>query len=193
MGVGKLNIWVSDVADPCGTWNSRDEKTRVTVFDCKGILEWQCGRYWIDEGWKPISNGVYKNLPLICGHLQVEVPPGCYWVIAAGSVSDPKGKPIHLNYTTHVGIVQVGCDETACVKLYNPTLRLCWNWFRVGLQISAQKGQIDLEGLKQVETLVEETLLRNVPRQPVERMIERIFDDLVDDAKHLEIEKGQKC
>lgn len=27
MGVGKLNIWVSDVADPCGTWNSRDEKT----------------------------------------------------------------------------------------------------------------------------------------------------------------------
>ena len=63
----------------------------------------------------------------------------------------------------------------------------------MGLQISAQKGQIDIDGLKQVETLVEETLLRNVPRQPVERMIERIFDDLIDEAKHLEIDKGQKC
>ncbi len=37
MGVGRLNVWVSDVADACGTWSGAG---RMTIFDCDGILRW---------------------------------------------------------------------------------------------------------------------------------------------------------
>jgi len=177
MGVGKLNIWISDVADPCGTW---DGGGQVTVFDCKGILQWPCGRFLAPDGrWQPVPNGRYQDLPFRCGHLEVEVPPGCYWVIA-GYVSSP-GTYIHLNYTTHVGIVQVNCDETACVKVYNPTTRLCWDWFRVGLRMLTVKRSpavLDPKKVAQVEELVEE-LLRDFPRVPIEETIEKMFAELI--------------
>src|SRR4030066_2032834 len=110
MGIAKINIWLSGVADPCGTLKG-DEK--VTVFDCKGILEWSCGRYMLGGRWVPVPGGKYFNLPAKCGHLEVEVPPGCYWITAGGVYPSPG--LLHFNYATHVGIVQVGCDETACV------------------------------------------------------------------------------
>ena len=179
MGIARLNVWVSDVADPCGTWNGQGS---MTIFDCKGILEWPCGRYIdIHDTWQPVPNGIYKDLLFKCGHLEVEVPPGCYWVLA-GYVSP--GPFIHLNYTTHVGIAQVGCDETACVKIYNPTLRLCWDWFWVGLRVLAARGQgrIDPGRIQELENTVEE-LLRDAPRLPIERVIERGFEDLVEAAK----------
>ena len=179
MAMAKLNIWVSDVGDPCGTW---DGGGTMTIFDCKGILEWPCGRYLNPDGkWAPVPGGFYKDLPFRCGHLEVEVPPGCYWVIA-GYVSP--GHFIHLNYTTHVGIVQVGCDETACVKIYNPTIRLCWDWFRVGLRVLAESGQARIapERVNELEKNVEE-MLRDAPHLPIEATIEGVFADLVDAAK----------
>jgi hypothetical protein len=178
MGVGRLNIWVSDVADPCGTWSGEGT---VTILDCDGVLRWPCGRFQTRDGqWQRIDT--YANLPFSCGHLEVEVPPGCYWVIA-GYVS-PTGNFIHLNYTTHAGIVQVGCDETACVKVYNPTLRLCWDWFRTGLRMLAierSPAPIQPDRVKEIERLVEE-VMRDVPRQPIEETVEGIFDELVKSA-----------
>lgn len=180
MGMAKLNIWVSDVADACGIWPGAG---RVTIFDCKGILEWPCGRFLATDGsWQPVPGGRYANLPFKCGHLQVEVPPGCYWVVA-GYVSP--GRFIHLNYTTHVGITDAGCDETACVKLYNPTLRLCWNWFRIGLRMNAIRrspAAVDPEKVGKVEKLVEE-LLKDIPRSPIEETIEKNFSQLVESAE----------
>lgn len=101
------------------------------------------------------------------------------------------GPFIHLNYTTHVGIVQVGCDETACVKIYNPTIRLCWNWFLVGLRVLAARGQarLDPKRVDELEKSVEE-LLRDAPRLPIERAIERIFEDLAESAKKQHKEKS---
>lgn len=186
MGLGKLNVWVSDVADPCGTWEGGGT---MTIFDCKGILEWPCGRYLAPDGnWHPVPGGIYKDLPFKCGHLEAEVPPGCYWVLA-GYVS--RGPHIHLNYTTHVGIAQVGCDQTACIKVYNPTIRLCWDWFLVGLRVLAATGQarIDPKRVGELEKNVEE-LLRDAPRLPIERVIERTFEDLAESAKKQQKEKS---
>jgi hypothetical protein len=180
MGLAKLNIWVSDVADPCGTWSGGGT---MTILDCDGILEWPCGQYLTPDGkWQIVPNGKYKDIPFRCGHLEVEVPPGCYWVVA-GYVSPNRGY-IHLNYTTHAGIVQVGCDETACVKIYNPTLRLCWDWFWVGLRVLAATGQarIDPARVEELGNFVEE-FLRDAPHLPIERVLERVFDDLVESAK----------
>jgi len=179
MGKAKINIWVSGEADACGVWAGEGE---ITVFDCKGVLEWPCGRFLSPEGeWRPVPHGLYKDLPFKCGHLEVEVPPGCYWVIA-GYVSQPR-PPIHLNYTTHVGIVQACCDETACVKLYNPTIRLCWDWFWAGLRVLNAVGErkIDREKLAQLESIAKE-LFEGVPQLPIEAAIESIFEDLVKTA-----------
>ncbi len=179
MGTGRLNVWVSDVADPCGTFNGSG---RMTIFDCEGILQWPCGRFLAPNGqWQPVPNGIYRNLPFRCGHLEVELPPSCYWVIA-GSVSPAPGF-IHLNYTTHVGIVQVGCNETACVKLYNPTLRLCWNWFLAGLRILSTahpQAGIDPEEVEKLQNIVEEKFLQGVRTFPIERVIARGFEDLAE-------------
>lgn len=176
MGIGNINIWVSDIANACGTWRGDGF---ITVFDCKGILKWQCGRFLSPDGkWVNVPNGEYKNLPFRCGHLQVEVPPGCYWVIA-GNVSEVGH--IHLNYTTHVGIVQVGCDQTACVKLYNPTLRLCWDWLWIGLTAQAKLLKLDQAKLDKAEVLmrelIPESLGKGRERLPIEGAIEELFEE----------------
>ena len=184
MGVGRLNIWVSDIADPCGTWHGTGPGALMTILDCKGILEWPCGRYLAPDGqWQLVPNGTYANLPFNCGHLEVELPPGCYWAIA-GYVSPNPGF-IHLNYTTHVGIAEVGCDQTACVKLYNPTIRLCWDWFFVGLRmltIGRSQPPFDPKKVAEIEKLVD-NLMTSVPRLPVENVIEKHFDALIESAK----------
>lgn len=181
MGVGRLNIWVSDVADPCGIWSGGG---KMTIFDCKEVFHWPCGRYMDPKGnWEPVPNGVYKNIPFICGHLQVELPPGCYWVIAAQSVTPGHGY-IHLNYTTHVGIAQVRCDETTCVKIYNPSIKLCWNWFWVGAKILAAEGKLDAKVVGQIEEIVENRLLKEIPALPAEEMIRREFEELIRTYPH---------
>lgn len=178
MGVGRLNIWISDVADACGTWPGSG---RATVFDCDGILTWPCGRFRTGGGdWQPVPRGGYRNLPYRCGHLEVEVPPGCYWVVA-GSVNPGSGY-IHLNYTTHVGIVQVGCDEVGCVKLYNPSIRLCWNWFLVGAKVLAAQGQFDRQVVDQIEKIVEQKLLRDVPPAPGDEILAEVYADFIETA-----------
>jgi hypothetical protein len=74
-GVGKLNIWVSDVANACGTWQGQGRMLRITILDCNGVLKWNCGRYLAPNGtWQPVPNGRYLNLPFNCGHMEVEVP-----------------------------------------------------------------------------------------------------------------------
>jgi len=180
MGLAKLNIWVSDAGDPCGTWKGPGN---MTVLDCQGVLEWPCGRYLNPDGkWQAVPGGKYQNLPFKCGHLEVELPPGCYWVIA-GYVSPGSGF-IHLNYTTHAGIVEVGCDQDACVKIFNPTLRLCWNWFNAGLRVLAANKQagIDPKRVDQIQREVE-ALLKETPRLPIEQVIDDEFKVLTQVAK----------
>lgn len=176
MGVGRLNVWVSDVADPCGTW---PEGGAMTILDCKGILVWPCGRFRTEgTDWKKVPNGRYHNLPFRCGHLEAELPPGCYWVVV-GAVYPKKGY-IHFNKTTHVGIAQVGCDQSACVKLYNPSLWLCWKWFRTGLHALAEAGDdlVDPEEIRRLENRVERRILRKIPPDPKDEIFEEILADL---------------
>lgn len=182
MGVGRINIWISDVADACGTWAGSG---RATVFDCDGIVEWPCGRYRTEgTDWQRVPRGGFRNLPFRCGHLEVELPPGCYWVVA-GSVTPTHGY-IHLNYTTHVGIVQVGCDETACVKLYNPSIRLCWNWFLVGAKALAAQGLFDRGVVAEIEKTVEGRLLADVPAAPADGILAEVYGDFLETAARKE-------
>lgn len=188
MGVGRINIWVSGVADACSTWNGSG---RATIFDCNGVLQWRCGRFRTEgTQWKQVPDGQFRNLPFRCGHLEVELPPGCYWIVA-GNVSPGSGY-IHLNYTTHVGIVQVSCDETACVKLYNPSVRLCWNWFFTGLKALAAQDNtgVDEGAVRELQDQAER-LIADAPGLPVEKVLYEVTDELAKLAtKDVERELG---
>lgn len=109
MGMTKMNIWVSAMDNPCGI---DDKRTwYVTIYDCDGnVLEW-CGKK-------------YVVLPAKCGHLEVEVPPGCYYIKAVWSYSIAGGI-FYVNHFTDAAIVQACCDQTVCVKLFNPSLHRC--------------------------------------------------------------------
>jgi hypothetical protein len=193
MGIAKINIWVSDVGDPCGTFKGGSECGGMHIFDCKGILEWPCGRYLAPDGtWQPVPGGKYESLPFQCGHLEVEVPPGCYWILAG---YETKASYIyHLNYTTHVGIVQVGCNETACVKLFNPSIRLCWNWAWFGFRmLSLPRSQpvLRYDKVEQLGRLAKE-LLQPLSVSPIDEAVEKTLENIFEAAQRGNEEKQGK-
>jgi hypothetical protein len=111
MGLAKLNIWVSDTDDPCSVSSI---PWYITIFDCDGnVLQW-CGRR-------------YVVMPAKCGHLEVEVPPGCYYIKAVWNFRlMPQAKIVYwVNHFTDAAIVQAVCDQTVCVKLFNPSIHRC--------------------------------------------------------------------
>jgi hypothetical protein len=124
MGNGKLNIWVR--YEPEVTWSCRvDDKNEwyVTIKDCTGRIVERCGKpmSWIG--------------PTECGHLEVEVPPGCYVMSAISRATSS-------NIFTAPAFAQVGCGETACVNLLAPIAHDC-AWYSIaGLRQGVREGII---------------------------------------------------
>ena len=112
MSTAKLNVWITEFGDPCHIVD-RDQWF-VHITDCNGkVLEW-CGKK-------------FAFLPAKCGHLEIEIPPGCYTVFAG---HNPQAKPGSFgNRLTHVQIVRANCGDHVCVTLYSPTASKCGTWF----------------------------------------------------------------
>lgn len=146
MGMAKLNIWVSAIDDPC----SIDNRTwYVTIYNCDGkVLEW-CGRRFV-------------VMPARCGHLEVEVPPGCYRINAVWSFA-VAGGVIYVNHFTDSAVVRACCDHHQCVTLFNPSIHRCGTIFlRAVRDLVLQKG-INQEIAQPVEQAVNR-LLAATPR-----------------------------
>lgn len=143
MGMAKLNIWVSGLDDPC----SVDDRTwYVTIYNCDGgVLKW-CDR-------------TYAVLPAKCGHLEVEVPPGCYYIKAVWSFSF-LGGIYYVNHFTDAAIVCACCDTTTCVKLFNPSLHRCGT-----IVVRAIKDAVAQKGLKPELARAAEEALNAVVRE----------------------------
>ena len=110
MGMAKLNVFVSGIDDPCGL----DDRTWfVTIYTCDGNVLEYCGKR-------------YVVLPARCGHLEVEVPPGCYYIKAVwGFTVVTPGLVYRANHFTDAAIVTACCEQTVCVKLFNPSVHRC--------------------------------------------------------------------
>ena len=146
--MAKLNIWVSGMDDPCTV----DDRTwYVTIYDCDGnVLVWCKKRYVV--------------LPAKCGHLEVEVPPGCYYIKAVWNYWVVKpGVLYRANHFTDAAIVQARCDETSCVKLFNPSEHRCGDILVLALHDLARHKAIKPELAKRVEEAVNEAL-KPIPR-----------------------------
>lgn len=173
MGLARLNIWISGMNDPCSV--DDDHKWFVTIYDCDGnILEW-CDRK-------------YLLMPARCGHLTTEVPPGVYYISAVWSYSLDRQK-YWCNHFTDSAIVHAICDQTTCVKLFNPSLHRCgWIYLRALRQLvdaKVTKPELGRRILEIVERLQE--LLKDVPVPP--KPFELAFGEDIDK----EIQKQAKA
>ena len=110
MSTANLNIWITQRGDPC-----RIATTEHFVY----VLECCTGKplRWCDK--------VYSGLRTKCGHLELEIPPGCYIV---GAVESTAGIPPLGNCLTHIAMVRANCGDHACVTLFDPSLHLCGTW-----------------------------------------------------------------
>lgn len=140
MGLGKLNIWIR--YEPDITWSCKvdsDNPWYVTIKDCTGrILEW-CGRVFSRVG------------PTKCGHIEIEVPPGCYILSAIG-------KATGHNTFTAPALVQVRCDEIACVNLLAPIRHYCgWYWI-AGMKQGVREKAIPLDVANKAIDVTKEVL-----------------------------------
>jgi hypothetical protein len=158
MGMSKLNIWVSGTDDPC---TISDRTWFVTIFDCDGnVLQW-CGKK-------------YVVLPAKCGHLEVEVPPGCYYIKAVWSfwLSPGPGIIYRVNHFTDAAIVQACCEAHVCVKLFNPSIHRCGTIIVRALKDLVLQKAINQDQVAAVEKAMNEALAKiEKPRKAFELAI----------------------
>jgi hypothetical protein len=153
MSTAKLNIWVTEVGDPCKI--DLEHKWFVHILQCDGSF-----LVWCRDG-KPVP---YTNILTECGHVEVEVPPGCYLVMATWSLS--AGDPHRLgNHLTHLQVVRVNCGDHACVTLFPPTAHFCGTWFQIAMNTLVGLGDLDRDlGGRAVGAIGE--VLRALPQPP---------------------------
>jgi len=121
MSTAKLNVWVTEVGNPCKI--DMLHQWYVHVLHCDGKL-----LNWCDK--------VYTNLKTKCGHLEIEIPPGCYMVCATWSPA-PLGQstPTSLgNHISHLAAVRANCGDHVCATLFPPTFHWCGIWWLTALQ-----------------------------------------------------------
>jgi len=140
MGMTKLNIYVSGLDDPCKV----DQRTwYVTIFNCDGTVLEHCGKRFV-------------VLPARCGHLEVDVPPGCYYIKAVWSfVVVTPGLVYRANHFTDAAIVTACCGEHVCVKLFNPSVHRCGYIYARALRDLAAQGVIETNLAARAQRLVD--------------------------------------
>jgi len=132
MGMARLNIWITDLGHPC---KMAQRDWVVAIAGCDGkVLQW-CGK-------------TYDSVPAPCGHVDLEVPPGCYVIRASAHTWWSEGLLIG-NWATDRAVVQACCDEHHCVTLYAPSVMACWvPLFEIVLPAMAANGKLSREALQ---------------------------------------------
>jgi hypothetical protein len=140
MSTAKLNVWISNIGNPCSIANDGDVLKGynwcVAVFHCDGsVLNWSEGRYRFhsDDRWIPIPKHKppggtegwwYEMIPTRDSHVEIELPPGCYLVCASLHTWFVNGK-LMGNHATDRAIVTASCGDDACVHLFAPSFQPC--------------------------------------------------------------------
>ncbi len=174
MGMANIQVWITGEGDPCGISERPPDpgdpaQWVVAVWECSGrLLQW-CGRR-------------YFAIRTTCGHVEIEVPPGCYVVRAADAMWVGPGG-IHGNHWTDHGVVRVDCDQTACVTLFAPSAHHCGVGFGQVVETLLERGVIDAElGRPILEGI--RAIVAQVRPGPFERRAEDAMLELVAAAGH---------
>ena len=76
-----------------------------------------------------------------CGHLEVEVPPGCYYIRAVAGYNISSDGTYIGNHFTDAAIVTVCCDAHVCVTLFTPSVHHCGPLYSLALGDLAETGR----------------------------------------------------
>jgi hypothetical protein len=166
MSTATLNVWITNIGDPCTIVNAHPWV--VVVQHCDGrVLNWSEGRYrhHREDEWIPIpphtpQDGTkgwwYESIPTHDGHVQIEVPPGCYVLVASQHVWFSNGV-LWGNWKTDHAIVQAGCGQDVCATLYAPSTKACWEPLHFVIQllmrhqiIGREEGEQAIEAMRAV-------------------------------------------
>jgi hypothetical protein len=141
MSTATLNVWISNLGHPCSIANDEGSGIpyhwSVAVAHCDGqVLNWSEGRYRLhhEDKWIPIPKHTppggqtagwwYEMIPTRDGHVEIEVPPGCYTVVASMHTWFEHGV-LYGNWATDRAIVQGCCGDDVCVRLYASSFQPC--------------------------------------------------------------------
>ncbi len=163
MALGRLNVFVSQLDHGCKV----DSRTwYVTIYDCDGrVLEW-CDRR-------------YVAIPARCGHLDIELPPGCYTVLATWSFAVGPGGIIYGNHFTDHAVAHVCCGEETCVTLFTPSAHRCGILFDVALRVMEARGEgAPAEVVARAREAIQE-VMQHLPR-PAQQYELGHIDELLD-------------
>lgn len=175
MGLARLNVWFAALDHPFKKVAEPNVPImKVNVYDMDGPFRW-CGK-------------TYLGLEAKCGHIEIQLPPGCYLV--AGTVNAPWDYP---NYDTDLVKVDLCCDDHACITLIPHHLHSCVWWTLTALQTHHKLGTAGLPA-QDVNAAIT-ALARLAPQIPKPRFATELFDpegiqrQLLDDAQRIAKER----
>lgn len=150
MSTAKLHVWITAIARACHI----EDKDRwfVHITDCTGNpLVW--------------CNKTYTFLEAKCGHLEIDIPPGCYTVFAGHS---PRGVGVQPfgNRLTHVQVVRANCGDHVCVTLFSPGISYCGTYFALAVKsqyAALERANIDPKLARAAVTAVEALVAKLEP------------------------------
>jgi hypothetical protein len=134
-----LDVWITNLGEPCtiASDSGLPHAWVVAVSHCDGrVLNWSEGRYrhHSDDPWTRIPSHTppgsttagtfYESIPTLDGHVEIELPPGCYVVRASMHTWFTNGL-LYGNWATERAIVQACCGEEVCATLYAPSAIAC--------------------------------------------------------------------
>jgi hypothetical protein len=134
----------------------------VTIYRCDGsVLEW-CNRRFL-------------VLPARCGHLEVQVPPGCYRINAVWSFR-ATGGVFYGNHFTDSTVVQACCDEHVCVTLFNPSAHRCGVIFTRAVRDLVAQNALPADVAQRAEEAIA-AVVQHIPR-PMKPFELAILDEI---------------
>lgn len=157
MSTAILDVWVTNLGDPCSIANDPGLPNPwvIAVAHCNGnVLNWSEGRYrhHREDEWTPIrehglgdrgSGWWYDSIPTRDGHVEIELPPGCYSIIGSMHTWFTNGVLYGNWHTDHAIVYARGGDEIS-TTLYAPSAMHChWTLFEIVLPWLARQKVID--------------------------------------------------
>lgn len=127
MGMSKLCIWVRDTAHPCLPYQSTGHSFYAIIWTCD-LQPLHFGR--VKNGLFPLTDPGKLGGRV---HGQVEVPPGCYVVVAYATCK---------NVFTDFAMVQVGCNDEVCVNLLPRSVATCLGQLVYALNVAQWLGPV---------------------------------------------------
>lgn len=166
MSTAKLNVWVTEVGDACKI--DMQHQWYIHVLHCDGeLLNW--------------CNRVYTNLPTKCGHLEIELPPGCYMVCATWSPAAANTLvPTSLgNHITHLVTIRADCGKEVCVTLFPPTFHFCGIWWLIALREAVALKRLPQQALQAAKAAdgAVDALLKQLPFDDFTKRIVKINEN----------------